>query len=576
MSNSVMTLAEALKVNRRAPEATESPLRIFLVTGFEPLHLLTFLRAHLRVTLAGRAVEIQTGLFEDLSGSLLALASNASRIGVVAFEWADFDARLGIRTSYRWQSGMDEDICAEVVKRSAFFLELLSQIPADKLVVISPPTLPFFSPSYLPPARAGRVFLSVQESVGRFISEVSRLMNVRVINADTLNLASSYGVRFDPKATLMSGFPYQLPHASVLGGLMANLVCPRSPKKGLITDLDNTLWNGILGEDGMEGVSWDLDRGGQVHGLYQMFLGEIARAGVLMGVASKNDPQLVKEIFARRQLALDPKHLFPIEAGWGEKSEAVSRILRRWNIGAGDVVFVDDSPMELAEVKQKHPDIECIRFPQAAGEILDFLRILSEWFGRDTLTTEDSIRSQSIRNTVPLGDSDSQRMEFLKTCDAVLAITNEYDPTDSRPHELINKTNQFNLNGVRYTKVDLDALLQQSDRLYLAFEYADKFGPLGRIAVLIGQRTGVTLRVTTWVMSCRAFSRNIEYRCLEVVFEHCGIDVIEFDFATTPRNSPFASFLSRIADAGRVTKKCFHATKPEMFHKLELPKDGIN
>src|SRR5262249_48227907 len=150
-------------------------------------------------------------------------------------------------------------------------------------------------------------------------------------------------------------FPYNLDHASAVAGLLSRLIWNPPPKKGLITDLDDTLWSGIIGEVGAQGVHWDLDHQSQCHGLYQRFLRSLSEEGVLVSVASKNDRATVEDAFEREDLLLPKENIFPLEVGWGSKAEAVTRILKVWNVGPDSIVFVDDNPLELAEVQSRHP-----------------------------------------------------------------------------------------------------------------------------------------------------------------------------------------------------------------------------
>ena len=205
------------------------------------------------------------------------------------------------------------------------------------------------------------------------------------------------------KADLTTGFPYRLEHAAKLAALLAALLTNPTPKKGLITDLDDTLWRGILGELGPQGVTWDLASHTQIHGIYQQMLATLAASGVLVGVASKNDPRLVEEALSRPDLHVPRQRLFPVEAHWQPKSESVSRILRTWNIGPEAVVFVDDSPMELAEVANAYHEVECLAFtpkdPDSAFRLCERLRDI---FGEGSLSEEDRIRAESIRSSAAL------------------------------------------------------------------------------------------------------------------------------------------------------------------------------
>ena len=146
----------------------------------------------------------------------------------------------------------------------------------------------------------------------------------------------------------------------------------------------------LVGEIGPGRVSWEAGHH-QLHAIYQRFLAALAEEGVLIGVASKNDPALVREVFERDDLLLRPERIFPIEVHWGAKSASVERILRTWNIAADSVVFVDDSPMELAEVAAAHPGIETALFPKDDyAQAHAMLLRLRDLFGKPRISGEDA------------------------------------------------------------------------------------------------------------------------------------------------------------------------------------------
>jgi FkbH-like protein len=238
-----------------------------------------------------------------------------------------------------------------------------------------------------------------------------------------------------------------------------------------------------------------------------------------------------------------------MEIHWGPKSESVQRILKAWNIGAESVVFVDDSPMELAEVAAVHPGIKCLQFPtRDQVKINQLLATLRDLFGKNVLLEEDLIRVKSARR----GHQEQQDREqssatpgqFLKLAEAEIDFHIGKTPLDPRAIELVNKTNQFNLNGTRRPEAYWQAWLKNPDSFLMLVSYKDKYGPLGKIAVLAGRGMGRKLFVDSWVMSCRAFSRQIEHRCLQELYSRFDVDEIEFDFAATDRNKPFQAFLS--------------------------------
>jgi FkbH-like protein len=329
---------------------------------------------------------------------------------------------------------------------------------------------------------------------------------------------------------------------------LATLVRNPLAKKGLITDLDNTLWMGILGEVGPEGISWDLDHHSQKHGLYQQLLASLAESGTLIGVASKNDPALVEEAFRVRMPLLARERIFPLEAGWGPKSGSVRKAIDAWNIGSDSVVFVDDSPLELAEVKASNPEIECILFPKDDDRrACNLLYQLRDIFGRTSVSAEDALRLESIRISqviVQTNQAEGYTLErFLQEAGGKLSLSFVKEPPDPRALELVNKTNQFNLNGKRHTEASWHQYLSDPNVFLMLASYEDKYGPLGKIAVLTGRVNRNSLVIDHWVMSCRAFSRQIEHGCLLRVFQKFAAKEAAFDIVKTQRNQPIRDFL---------------------------------
>lgn len=466
----------------------------------------------------------------------------------MAMEWSDLDPRLGIRGLGSWAPAAFDDILRNVKTQASRIAQAIQTNSKTMPVAVCLPTLPLPPVSFTPGWQASAFDLELHACISSFALDLARVGNVRIVNPERLDRLSPSSERLDVKSELVSGFPYKLPHASTVAELLSRLVLSATPKKGLITDLDDTLWDGILGEVGVQGISWDLDHHNHMHGAYQRLLHALSEAGVLVGVASKNEFAEVAEALERQDLILPGSAFFPVEAHWRPKSESVGRIIKTWNVGADAVVFIDDSPMELAEVKAAHPEVECILFPKDDPQgIDDLLRRLRDLFGKNVLLEEDAIRRESLRRAPAEmggdGNHNGGGEEFLKQADGELTLSFSKDPVDPRALELINKTNQFNLNGKRYTESLWQNLLRNPETILLIAAYRDKYGPLGKIAVLTGRKTEAKILLDTWVMSCRAFSRRIEHRCVEELFERFDVEEIEFDFQSTPRNGPIREFL---------------------------------
>ena len=542
-----MKIAEAFQILQGASNK-QSSFQVVLACGFTPLHLRLFLAAHLQQALPTHQIEVTTLLYGNLVGNLETLVGGVQETLAVALEWTDLDPRLGYRALGGWGPNDLPDIITSAQDALRRIERALGRIGSAR-IALSLPTLPLPPVFYTPAWQSGEAELSLQQSIAELGASLAKRSNIFVVCNQRLAEDSPPAARFDLKSELLTGLPYTIPHADAVGCALAELIQPRSPKKGLITDLDDTLWDGLVGEIGPESIAWDLHSHNQLHGLYQQLLRALSDQGVLLGVASKNDPTTVELALARKDMLLPASKLFPLEVHWNAKSQSVSRILQKWNITADSTVFVDDSPLELAEVQAAHPDMECILFPKGdyAGSYR-FFRHLRNLFGKPQISAEDHIRVESIRRS-----SDFQQLSkqngtspdgFLASVNAVITVDFDSAPTDARVLELVNKTNQFNLNGVRYTETYWQHALASPDAFLMTVSYQDKFGPLGRIAVIQGQVENSVLHVAAWAMSCRVFARRVEHQCLSVLFEQFSVNEIGFAFAPTPKNSPLQDFFS--------------------------------
>ncbi|MDQ1408366.1 MAG: hypothetical protein QOJ41_101 [Acidobacteriaceae bacterium] len=575
-----MNLIEALEISRKPVAQGAKLLRIFLACGFTPLHLQNFLSAHLRQVFPENRVEIKTGLFGDLAGSLERLDAKTLDGLAVALEWSDLDSRLGIRELGGWQVSDVAEVVSSVDRQLSRLLHALKTAARSvRPVAVSLPTIPLPPLFHTPPNISSAEKTKLLLSLAKFAAHLSEEPGVRILDSQVLDYVSPPAARFDIKSEILSGFPYKLPHASALAQSLASLLQTPSPKKGLITDLDDTLWSGIVGEVGVEGVNWSLEHHSHIHGLYQQFLSSLASAGVLVGVASKNDAALVQQAFDRKDLLLKKNKVFPFEVHWHRKSDSVQRILKSWNIGPEAVVFIDDSPMEAAEVQAAFPAMECLVFKKDDYQSMwDLLVNLRAFFGKTSISKEDAIRLESLRSAAPLldalGQDGNASDEFLKRADAFVAFDFTKRPKDGRAFELVNKTNQFNLNGKRFSESEWTKFLADPASFLVTVTYQDKYGPLGEIAVLLGKFSEKKLHVAAWVMSCRAFSRRIEHHTLKRILDKFDAEEAVFDFQPTERNGPTQDFFLELAGEPpqpglKISRTSFLEKAPPLFHRVE-------
>jgi FkbH-like protein len=571
-----VNITEALKITQSVPRDAR-PFAVTLACGFTPLHLQTFLAAYIQQSIPDRKVTISTGLYGNLVGTLESISAESLPDGlVIALEWPDLDARLDYRSAGSWSAAAVNDIVSHAKSALDRLASALANILAGPRISLSLPTLPLPPLFHTPGWQASAHQLHLESDLLRFAADVAQEGRVAIVNTQRLDEASPADARFDLKSDLYTGLPYTTQHADRLASQLATALLPPAPKKGIISDLDDTLWSGIVGEIGPDAVTWDLASHAQLHGLYQKLLGSLADSGTLIAAASKNDPAVVRQAFDRPDLLLRTDQVFPIEVHWKAKSGSVTRILETWNIAADSVIFVDDSPMELAEVAAAHPGIECVLFPKndyAAG--LAMLRQLRDRCGKERVSNDDALRLESIRQGAAFREQTAGGTApetFLQDINAV--VTFDFAAgNEPRVFELVNKTNQFNLNGRRYTESDWRKLISAPGAVLAAIRYEDKFGPLGTIAVLAGQVDGKCLNVDAWVMSCRAFARRIEHQTLKLLFESAGVSEMRFSFAATAKNGPTREFFAAVMGEEpqsdfRLTRSEFEEKCPALYHEV--------
>ncbi|MEZ5512885.1 MAG: HAD-IIIC family phosphatase [Steroidobacteraceae bacterium] len=548
-----MNVKDALTAIRSGPRDGK-PFNVRLACGFTPLHLSTLLNARLQLAFPTRKVTVEIGVFGDLLGTIKATDASSCDALCVVLEYGDLDPRLGYREARRWGPAVAAELADVVAERLQHLANAVVAAARTVTVAIAGPTLQPAPLFHTTPWQASSQLLAVEREIANCLNRVGSVPGIAVANSHWLRSTADAAPRHDIRSDLVTGFPYSVAHADRVAECLGALVAPPMPRKGLITDLDDTLWSGIVGDVGEEAVSWDLAAKTHHHALFQTLLAALSEEGVLLAIASKNSAEVAAGALHRPDMLVDPSKLFPQEINWNAKSLSVGRILSRWNIGPEAVVFVDDSEYELAEVKAAYPQIECVQFPTRDPDaVVDTLWDLRRMFGRQHLSAEDALRSSSIRQAAKFElarDQSGSGGGFLANVDALIEFDFRPAATDKRSLELVNKTNQFNLNGTRLTESDWRQMHARTNAWSVVVSYTDRFGPLGKVAVLAGVASDGNIRIETWVLSCRAFSRQIEQQCLRALFmEFPDIHTASLSYGKTPRNGPIKAFLDSLGIA---------------------------
>lgn len=340
------------------------------------------------------------------------------------------------------------------------------------------------------------------------------------------------------------------------------------PKKVLVLDLDNTLWGGVVGEEGPMGVRLGDDPEGQAYRAMQAYCRGLCDRGVLLAVCSKNNRADALEPFERHpDMVLELGHFAAFEATWDAKSVMLRRIAEALRLSTDSFVFFDDNPAERAEVRASMPEVEVVEVPEDPAQ---YVRALEQglYFEAHVTSTADAARAgqyraENARRAV------REKMESIDAYLASLEMVADVRPIDEadlpRVIQLIGKTNQWNLTTRRHTEADVRRLLTTPDSVALTLRLRDRFGDHGLVSVVIGVRDEVeasTLRLDTWLMSCRVIARTVEEHMLNRVVATSygkGYRAIIGEFIPTGKNALVADVLQRFGfdrqgDAGNGAK----------------------
>jgi FkbH-like protein len=297
-----------------------------------------------------------------------------------------------------------------------------------------------------------------------------------------------------------------------------------APRKVLCTDLDGTLWGGIVGEDGPEGVATGAVFPGNCFRSYQRYLKQLAARGVLLAIVSKNNPGDVIECFRMRaaDLAVTMDDFAGVKIGWGDKCTSLQELARELSLG-DSFVFVDDNPMECAAIRQQLPGVLVIQAPNDRPWLLAETVAAAGAFDTLSITADDRQRTHEYRaqaQRTELEAAASSREEFLKSLGIELQVLNALEAPLSRTAQLISKTNQFNLTTRRHSAGDVERFSRQPGNLAVAVRVRDRFGDAGVVGVALCQAAGHSCRIDTFLLSCRVIGRGIESALLAYVARH--------------------------------------------------------
>jgi FkbH-like protein len=323
-------------------------------------------------------------------------------------------------------------------------------------------------------------------------------------------------------------------------------------RKCLVVDLDNTLWGGVIGDDGPDKIVIGNETPeAEAYTMFQRYCLRLRERGVLLAVCSKNTASIALEGLKHPDSLLRIEHFSSFKANWEPKHENIVAISRELNIGLDSMVFVDDNPAERAIVSAQLP---MVAVPEVGDDVSRFVEILERerYFETLALSSEDFARSGLYADNAKRAVQQSRFSDYGEYLDS-LKMRAEIGPFKpvyvDRITQLTNKTNQFNLTTKRYTLAEIEQVAADGSRVALYGRLSDAFGDNGLITVVIGRQEGALLDIELWLMSCRVLKRDMEKAMLDAVVAECqrrGIAEIRGSYRRTAKNDLVAEHYAQL------------------------------
>jgi len=424
---------EALKITKGA--SSSNPLNIALGLSGSSHALITYLTA--AAELNRRKLECEVPDIGHFHNFLIEKHGDSSLVAIL-FPWdlvPALDWRSGIPTA-----SMQLEVALEKAER---FFSTFSSLSNGRS---------FYADVVLPP-----IFGSFREN------QLMRQSLVTLAAKQELNILSEE--IFDLSSYLRSGCPIASDQLWVVAEKLCNsALSTDDSKKVLITDCDNVLWAGVVAEDLANGIQANPEGIGYGHFIYQTYLKQLIRSGTLVAAVTKNHPSDIKLALSKSEMILSEDDFIAIMASYQAKSSQVIALAKSLNLGLSSFVFVDDNPIEIAEIKHNIPEVKTLTYPQHEKDLPKLLSRLNRLFSKNYTTDEDLLRLKSYRTSIKFmpslgNDPEGSIDDFLKDLNMKLTIKEKTVETLARTVQLLNKTNQFTCNGIRVTEESLSESL---------------------------------------------------------------------------------------------------------------------
>ena len=321
-------------------------------------------------------------------------------------------------------------------------------------------------------------------------------------------------------------------------------------KKVLVLDCDNTLWKGIVGEDGMDGIRMSAgDKAGLPYHAVQHKISFLAKNGVIVCLCSKNNPEDVDAVLSGHpDMVLKDDQIVLKKINWNDKASNIREMARELNVGLDSFVFVDDSEFEVNLVKSELPEVKVFRVPEKTYRFPALMDDIATLFYKPVITKED--KSKTAQYKAQVKRSSSRKAfgnidEYIRSLEIRLKIHINNHALTERMAQMTQKTNQFNLTTKRYTEQEIKNMLNSGNWALYALEVSDKYGDSGVTGLAIVNNNNGIAVIDTFLLSCRIIGRNIEYRFMDEIMKNINADIVQAQYIKTMKNVQVSDFYEK-------------------------------
>jgi FkbH-like protein len=383
------------------------------------------------------------------------------------------------------------------------------------------------------------------------VSELAKVNGVQVVTSQELSAAYPVAEYYDEYGDQTARMPFTPVFLTALGTMIARKIFARrtARPKVIVLDCDQTLWGGVCGEDGALGVQIDAPRKA-----LQEFMVRQHDAGMLLCLCSKNNEEDVLEVFASRpEMVLKRNHIVSSRINWRCKSENIKSLARELNLGLDSFVYIDDDPVECAEVQANCPEVLTFRLPQDRSTIVTFLNhlwILDPLKVTDEAKERTALYKQNAQREL-LRSSLSFR-DFIASLDLKVEISALRSDQIPRVAELTQRTNQFNFTTIRRSEGEIHKLCQAGGAECLVIHVKDRFGDYKLVGVIIFTVDADAVITDTFLLSCRALGKGVEHQMLTrlgEIAQQRGLNRVDARYLETTKNRPAIEFLDSVGAA---------------------------